>query len=105
MTAILITSQHYLSDEIVAEKVAAEDFVVQVSPEFFVDGVAYRVILDGHHSFAAAIVAGRESDLVEADASDDDRVAILTKGDIEEFLAACWMDGEYQVAGSGKAVW
>lgn len=101
----LITSQHYIDGAIVSEKIASEDFDVQVSPEFEVDGRTFRVILDGHHSFAAALEAGIAPVLIEQDASENDRVALLDSGDVEDFLAACWMDGEYQFAVSGNAVW
>lgn len=101
----LITSQHYINSDFVAQKVAAGDFEVQVSPVFVVDGVAYRVVLDGHHSLAAAIEAGVEPVIVERDAMDDDRVAVLDRGDVDGFLAACWMDGDYRDAVTGADVW
>lgn len=101
----LITSQHYINEDFVAQKVAAGDFEVQVSPVFVVDGVAYRVVLDGHHSLAAAIEAGVEPVIVERDAMDDDRVAVLDRGDVDGFLAACWMDGDYRDAVTGADVW
>nr|WP_010400665.1 hypothetical protein [Paracoccus sp. TRP] len=100
-----ITSQHYINNEIVAEKIAAGDFEVQVSPEFEIGGETFRVVMDGHHSLAAAIEAGVEPTIIEQDATENDRVALLDAGDVEAFLAACWMDGEYQYAISGKAVW
>lgn len=105
MTSDLITSQHYIDDEIVAEKIASGDFEVQVSPEFVIDGQTFRVVMDGHHSLAAAIEASVDPEIIEQDASSNDRVALLDAGDIEAFLEACWMDGEYQFAVSGKAVW
>lgn len=105
MLNILITSQHHINDEIVANKIAAGDFEVQVSPEFEVDGKMYRVVMDGHHSLAAAIEAGVEPTIVEQTATDNDKIALLTDCQIEAFLAACWMDGDYQFATSGKAVW
>ena len=99
----LITSQHYLNEETVAEKIAAGDFAVQVSPEFAIDGQVYRVILDGHHSYAAAIEAGVEPEIEEQTASDDDRIGLI--GNVDDFLAACWMDGEYIYAGTDRSVW
>lgn len=105
MIATLITSQDFIDDEIVAAKIAAEDFAILVSPSFEVDGRTFRVLLDGHHSLAAAIEAGVEPEVTEADESTSDTVGILNSGDIEGFLAACWMDGEYRFAVSGKSVW
>lgn len=103
--ANLITSQHYLNDEIVAAKIAAQDFEVLVSPAFEIDGQLFRVILDGNHSFAAAIEAGRDPEIVEATTSQHDAVALIERGEIEDFLAALWMDGEYIDARTHKAAW
>jgi hypothetical protein len=105
MTANLITSQHYISDEIVFEKIATGDFLVQVSPEFVVDGDAFRVVLDGHHSLRAAITAGVEPTIIQQDARENDRIAPLDAGDVDGFLEACWIDGEYIYAVSEKTVW
>lgn len=105
MIETLITSQHHIDDEIVAAKIAAGDFEVQVSPAFEIDGQTFRVVLDGHHSLAAALEAGVEPIIVEQDATDNDRIALLSAGDIDGFLGACWIDGDYQYAVSGKAVW
>lgn len=105
MTNNLITSQHFIDADIVAAKVASGDFEVQVSPEFEIGGETFRVILDGHHSLSAALEAGVEPVILEQDATENDRVALLDAGNVEAFLEACWMDGEYQYAISGKAVW
>lgn len=105
MLSNIITSQDYINDEIVAEKIAAEDFEIQVSPEFEVDGETFRVLLDGHHSLAAAIEAGVDPIIIEQNASDNDKISMIESGDIESFLQACWMDGEYTYAVSGKSVW
>lgn len=55
--ARLITHQKYLNDDIVQQKVAGNDFVVHVTPPFEMDGKIYRMIFDGHHSLAAAMIA------------------------------------------------
>lgn len=99
----LITSQDFIDADVVAAKIKDGDFTVQVSPEFEINGETFRVILDGHHSFAAAIEAGVDSDIVEMSETDDDRVALIN--DPEAFLAACWMDGEYRNAKTGAAIW
>lgn len=103
--ARLITSQHHLNEEIIAEKATNEDFDVVVSPEFTVDGEAYQVILDGHHSFAAALEAGQEPDITVASPREHDAVALLESGDIETFLTAVYMDGEYIDATTHNAIW
>ncbi len=101
----IITSQDFIDADVVAAKIAAGDFEVQVSPAFEIDGTFYRVLMDGHHSLAAAIEVGVDPTYIEQTESDSDRIAILNGGDIEGFLAACWMDGEYHYAATGKSVW
>lgn len=105
MLDTLITSQHYISDEIVAAKIAAEDYEVQVSPAFEIDGQTFRVVMDGHHSLAAAIEAGVEPEIVEQNGADNDKINMLRDGLVQDFLEACWMDGDYHYAISGKEVW
>ncbi len=55
--ANLISSQRFLDDEIVEAKRAAEDYTVAVA-QVVVDGVEYQVVVDGHHSMAAAKADG-----------------------------------------------
>lgn len=55
MGARLITHQRFLDEKKVAEKIAANDFLVNVTPEFEDDGKMYRMIIDGHHSLVAAV--------------------------------------------------
>jgi len=101
----LITSQSYINDEIVAAKRAAGDYSILVSPEFDYEGETYRVLLDGHHSLAAALEDGAEIDVTEATATMSDSVALIEKGQIEDFLSATYMDSDYRFALSGKDVW
>lgn len=55
--AALITGQKFLDDAIVKSKIEARDFNVDVSPVYYRDdGMAYRVIIDGHHSLKAAMM-------------------------------------------------
>lgn len=91
----IITSQHYLDDQVIVAKLTEADFGVLVSPVFHIDGRDFRVILDGNHSFAAALEAGVDPDLMVADASQHDAVGLLDQGKVEDFLQALWMDGHY----------
>ena len=100
-----ISSQHYLDDATVADKRAARDYVVSVSPVFEHDGEALRVVLDGHHSLAAAKADGVEPAYVEADAQTNDRVSLLARGEIEDFLAASTMDGDWYNIETGAYPW
>lgn len=102
---ITISSQRYLNDEIVAEKVAHDDFEVAVSPAFEIDGQTYRVVLDGHHSLAAARASGAEPVFVEYDATDNDKVALIERGDFEGFLEIAYVDSDYYDISTGKDVW
>lgn len=102
----LITSQHYLNEDIVAEKIADEDFEVQVSPTFEIDGEEYAVILDGTHSYYAAMQAGVDPVIIEQDATDNDNIAWLDLGDVETFLEVAHMgEGDYIFADTRKDVW
>lgn len=76
----LVTNQRHLDPMVVAEKVAARDYDVQVSP-ILADsaGMPYRVILDGHHSLVAARMAGVEPRFVEADPTVGD-YEVVTRG-------------------------
>lgn len=101
----VITSQDYLSDEIVDAKRAAGDYAIVVSPEFSFEGATYRVLLDGHHSLAAALADGIEPDVTEATVSTDDKIGLLNDGKIDDFLEVTWMGADYRYALTGKFVW
>jgi hypothetical protein len=103
--ATIITSQDHLDDAIVAEKRAAKDYECLVSPEFDIDGETYQVLLDGHHSLAAAIADGVEPELIVATAQQHDAVTMLLEGRVEEFLQAVHHGHDYRDARSGKYVW
>lgn len=100
-----ISSQHHIDDEIVAAKLAAQDFEVLVSPVFEVAGATVRVVLDGHHSLAAAKLAGAEPEYVTASAADNDQVALIDRGDLEGFLEVAWIDGDYYDVDTQESVW
>lgn len=59
---VLISSQRYLNMNIVSERaVRFKSFVVNVYP-VVLRGVQYTIIMDGHHNYAAAKLAGVEPD-------------------------------------------
>lgn len=66
MPDVLITSQSEINQDVVAEKQAAGDYVVSVTPEFTIGDETARAVLDGHHSLEAALVDGVDPVLVEA---------------------------------------
>lgn len=102
---MIITSQRYIDEEIVKEKLAAEDFEVMLSPSFEIDGEIYQVILDGHHSWHAAKAAGVEPSYWVAECCDHDAIGLLDQGKEELFLETVWMDSEYYDIETGSDVW
>jgi len=57
--AKIISSQCYLDDDIVKEKSENEDYDVQYIM-VDIEGEEYEIVVDGHHSLAAAIQDGVE---------------------------------------------
>jgi hypothetical protein len=57
MNTTTISSQRHIDEEIVAAKSDARDYAVSYV-NVTVEGVDYRVIVDGHHSYSAAIADG-----------------------------------------------
>ena len=93
---MIISSQRYLSEEIVAAKVANADYIVNVTPEFEIEGIGMvRAIIDGHHSYAAANEAGVAPTLVELTATENDRIALIQAGDVEAYLEAAYHDSDW----------
>ncbi len=90
----LISSQRHRDEQIVAEKRENRDYGVSVSPAFELFGEQVQLILDGHHSWDAAIADGVEPQIVELDATDDDRVGLLLNGNVDDFLAATYIDSD-----------
>lgn len=100
-----ISSQRYTDDEIVEAKLAARDFDVTVSPVFDLGGRSLRVVVDGHHSLAAARIAGVAPRYSEATLQESDRIGLLTAGQIEEFMALEWMDSDWYDVDTDELVW
>jgi hypothetical protein len=101
----IISSQRYLDENIVAEKIAAEDFEVMLSPAFEIDGETYQVILDGHHSFEAAKQAGVAPSFWVADCGDHDAIGLLETCTADDFMLAVHMGSDYYNAETGKDIW
>lgn len=101
---MLISSQKYLNDEIVALKRKIQDYVVTISPEFEVDGVVMQNILDGHHAFAAAKLDGVELEYFIATEKDDERIALL-ESSISDYLEASYIDTDWYNVVTGKTIW
>lgn len=100
--SILISSQRYIDDSIVESKIASADYTVSVSPVFEIDGIKYQVLIDGHHSFAAAALSGVEPIVKVLTERDHDAVALID--DISEFLTAVYMGDDYYDVRTGVTV-
>jgi len=96
--AEIITSQDYIDDDIVDEKIQNNDFDVTISPEFEYGGKKLVAIIDGHHSLAAAIKAGKDPVFHEADKTEHDAIGLLEQGNVEDFLEAIHMGSDYKNA-------
>lgn len=84
-TVRLVTNQEFIDPEIVAAKTAAKDFNVQVSPLFTDEhGARFRIIIDGHHSYAAAVLAGVAPTLIEGDYNGSDYRVVNTAAVLAE---------------------
>lgn len=101
----IISAQRYIDDEIVAAKVANQDFVVALSPVFEVEGESYQVVVDGHHSLAAAKLAGVEPEYMVQDVRDNDTIQMLVDGRVEDFLVTHRIDSDYYDVATGVDVW
>ena len=101
---MLISSQRYIDNDIVAGKIANEDFEVLVSPEFEIDGERYQVVLDGHHSYAAAVESGNDAVFEIATASTNDSIAVLENLGADDFLDVVHMGDDYYDIETGDDV-
>lgn len=100
-----ISSQRFLDESVVSDKLANRDFVVYTSPEFEVDGDVYRVITDGHHSLEAAKRAGVDPEFVEQTGTDNDTICLLEAGNFEEFLVVQRGDSDFYDVNTGRDIW
>ena len=97
----LISSQSYRDPDTIADKRAERDYTVTVGREIEIDGVACRVVIDGHHSLSAAIADGVEPVIEIASATDCDREGIE---DLDDYLDAHWIDCDWHYVVTGKLV-
>ena len=100
-----ISSQRHIDESIVEQKIANEDYDVMVSPEFVHDDTTMRIVIDGHHSLAAAQATGNAPNFVEATSQNSDSIGILLRGEIDYFLAINRIDANYYDIETGKDIW
>jgi hypothetical protein len=82
----LITHQSYLDPDVVAQKLAAKDFTVHVTPPFTRDGNTYQYVMDGHHALEAAKQAGVSPDLETLPNTHDTIPWLQEEGGVDKFL-------------------
>ena len=92
---MIISSQKYLDEETVDAKLAASDFIVHVATIEH-DGETYQIVVDGHHSLAAAQEAGVSPEFVESSYNYQGEVDCLGfDGFLEaHFIDSAWYDVE-----------
>ncbi|MDD5534098.1 MAG: hypothetical protein PHC52_15000 [Syntrophales bacterium] len=100
---MIISSQRYLDGDIVQAKRAARDYAVTLSPEFEIDGRRMQVVLDGHHSLAAARADGVEPRYKIAGVSTCDDVALL-ESSVDDFMASVWIDSDWYDVATGQNI-
>ena len=104
--AHLISGQDYRDDETIAAKIAAGDFDVYVSPAFKVEGETYQIVMDGHHSYDAAVRSGADPVIIEQTASQNDKIGLLNAGKLDDFLLVCLVDrNSYVYLSTDREVW
>lgn len=96
----LISSQRYRSDEIIEAKRAAKDYIVSITPEFELDGETVQAIIDGHHSYEAAVLDGVGPEYKVLTIQDDDRIALLD--DVDTYLEAAYVDSDWYYIATGN---
>jgi vacuolar-type H+-ATPase subunit H len=100
---ILISSQRYLDPKIIAEKQKNKDYVVTISPAFEANGETMQVVIDGHHSLAAAKKDGAKPTFVVAKKQNDDRIGLLEKS-VDDYLESNYMDSDWYNVKNGDTV-
>lgn len=106
---MIISSQRHLDQDIVAAKLIAQDFTVTLSPIFEFDGMELQVVLDGHHSYAAAVEAGVTPIYITANSLMDDSLRgtehPVIGCEAEEYLDRHYIDSDWYNIVSGELVW
>lgn len=100
MANTLISSQRYLDDETIEAKLFFKDFACTYVT-VHVDGVDYNVLVDGHHSWEAARLAGEVPELFRDCKVQQDVDALGS----ETWLEAHQHDSDWYVLETGKLVW
>jgi len=98
-TIKIISSQKYRNEETVNAKRKAADYVVTLGKVINIDGTDCRVLIDGHHSFDAAILEGAEIVVVDANTTTCDREGIE---DLDDYLNSHYIDSDWYDVETGS---
>lgn len=100
----LISSQRYLNQAIVAERaVKFKRFIVNVFP-VVLRGTQYTILMDGHHNFAAAKLAGVDPDFRPVSKKLMKILKGMSTQEIEALLINNVTDSDYYFVDSGEVV-
>ena len=95
-----ISSQKFLDQNVVDEKIAAEDYTVLLAT-IIIDGNEVEVVIDGHHSLAAAKQAGVEPDYQYAVYNYQREVECIG---LDSWLEQHWIDCPYYDIETGTEI-
>ena len=101
----LISSQKYIDEDRVLQKIKNKDFEVKLSKPFKVDGELLQSIEDGHHALEAAKVAGVKPKFVTQTSTQNDRNLLIDSGKIDDFLTQSYVDSPWRYFDTGKEIW
>ncbi|MFE4112242.1 chromosome partitioning protein ParB [Kosakonia sp. YIM B13611] len=100
----LISSQRYLNQAIVAERaVKFKRFIVNVFPVVLRD-TQYTILMDGHHNFAAAKLAGVDPDFRPVSKKLMKILKGMSAHQVEALLINNVTDSDYYFVDSGEVV-
>lgn len=100
----LISSQRYLNQAIVAERaVKFKRFIVNVFP-VVLRGTQYAILMDGHHNFAAAKLAGVDPDIRPVSKKLMKILKGMSAHQVEAFLINNVTDSNYYFVDTGDVV-
>ncbi|GCW61628.1 hypothetical protein HmCmsJML116_03840 [Escherichia coli] len=100
----LISSQRYLNDAKVADKASRfKRFIVGVYP-VVLRGVQYTILMDGHHNYAAAKLAGVEPDYRPITKKVLRILGDMTEREREAFFINNVTDSNYYFVETGEVV-
>lgn len=100
-TMRIISGQRYRDQDRVDQKIAAEDFVVTITPEFEFEGDVYSIVINGHHAHEAAIQSGQEPIF---EISDDIEIEAIVKN-VDDALEMYQIDSDYYDITTGNLIW